>query len=283
MILVVGATGTNGRELTNRLVTMGRQVRALVRNPAKAAGTRLPTIEFVQGDLDDPTSLDAALRGVERAFIVAPQEDRFIQWHRNFLEAAKQAGNPHVVRLSALGAGDPDSEILRRHGEADQMLRDSGLPFTILQPNSFYQNTFRLAETIKQERAFQLPIRNGRLSMVDVRDIATVAAETLTSTGHEGMTYQITGPEAISYYDIAATLSKVLGRPVKYVEVPQEAAKVNMLRFGMSERMATIMAELYGVFATSRYAFTTDVVARITGKPPITFEQFARDFAGTFQ
>ena len=119
--------------------------------------------------------------------------------------------------------------------------------------------------------------------MVDVRDIAAVAAETLTGTGHEGMTYQITGPAAISYYDIAATLSKVLGRPVKFVEVPLEAAKENMLRFGMSERMATIMAELYGVFATSRYAFTTDVVARIIGKPPIAFEQFARDFSGTFQ
>ncbi len=186
MILIVGATGTNGRELTSRLVTMGEQVRALVRNPAKAAGIQLPTIEFVQGNLDNPPSLDAALHGVEHAFIVAPQDDRFIQWHRNFIEAAKRAGNPHIVRLSALGAGDSDSEILRRHGEADQLLRDCGLPFTILQPNSFYQNTFRLVESIKQNGAFYLPIKDGRLSMVDVRDIAAVAAQTLTDSWARG-------------------------------------------------------------------------------------------------
>jgi uncharacterized protein YbjT (DUF2867 family) len=255
----------------------------MVRNPDKAADLRQPNVELVQGDLDDPASLDNALQGVDRAFIVAPQGDHFIQWHRNFIEVAKRAGNPLVVRLSALGAGDPDSEILRRHGQVDQLLRESGLPWTILQPNSFYQNVFRLAGTIKQQGAFHLPIGDGRLSMVDVRDIAAVAAEALTGTGHEGKTYEITGPAAITYDDIAATLSQALGREIRYVPVPPEAAKQNMLQLGMPERNAAMMAELYGVFATSRYAFTTDVVARITGRPPLTFEQFARDFAGIFR
>lgn len=283
MILIVGATGTNGRELTKRLVTMERQVRALVHDPHKIADLRLPNVEAVQGDLDDPKSLDKALQGVERVFIVAPQDDRFTQWHRNVIEAAKRVGKPLVVRLSALGAGDPDSEILRRHGEADQLLRDSALPFTVLQPNSFYQNTFRLAGPIKQHGIFRLPIGEGKLSMVDVRDIAAVAAEALTGTGHENKTYEITGPEAISYYDIAATLSRVLDREVRYMPVPPQDAKQSMMRFGMPEQSATIMAQLYGVFASSRYSFTTDIVAKITGSPPIMFEQFARDFVEVFQ
>lgn len=283
MILVVGATGTNGREVATRVAQAGKQVRALVRNPAKAADLRFPNIEFVQGDLDDQSSLDRALEGVQRAFIVTPVEERSSRWFGSFFEAAKRAGTPHVVKFSAMGAGDPDSELLRRHGETDQLLRDSGIPYTILQPNSFYQNMFLSAETIKDQGAFYLPMKNGMQSLVDVRDIAAVAVEVLTGAGHEGQTYRITGPKSLSYYDIAGVLSRVLGKPVKYVDVPPEAAKDAMLRAGMSPWSATAVMELFGVFASGRYADTTDTVARITGRPPITFEQFARDFAGVFR
>ncbi len=118
---------------------------------------------------------------------------------------------------------------------------------------------------------------------MDVRDIAAVAAEVLTGTGHEGQVYDLTGPESLSYHDVAATLSQVLGKPVRYVPVSLEAAKESMLQAGMPEWNAKAVTDLYRVFATGAYARTTDTVARLLGRPPRTFEQFARDHAGAFR
>jgi uncharacterized protein YbjT (DUF2867 family) len=125
----------------------------LVRNPAKADNLRLPNVELVQGDLENPASLDVALAGVERAFIVTAVDQRCVGWFRNFFEAAKRAGTPHVVKYSGLGAGVANSVIHRQHFETDEMLRKSGLAYTILQPNSFYQNMLWSAGTIKDHGA----------------------------------------------------------------------------------------------------------------------------------
>jgi uncharacterized protein YbjT (DUF2867 family) len=189
MILVVGATGTNGREVVRRLVAAGQRVRAMVRTPAKAGDLRGEGVELVQGDLDNPGSLDAALAGVERAFFVAAVEQRHVGWFGNFLAAAQRAGSPHVVKFSGLGARiDSPAEITRQHGETDQALIDSGLPYTVLRPNSFYQNMLWSAATIKDHGAFYVPMKSARQSLVDVRDIAAVALQALTHAGHEGKT-----------------------------------------------------------------------------------------------
>jgi uncharacterized protein YbjT (DUF2867 family) len=282
MILVVGATGTNGREVAVRLAGAGRKVRALVRNPEKAADLSKAGVDLVRGDLDDPASLATALRGVERAFVVTAVDPRCVGWFRNFFEAAKRAGTRHVVKFSGMGADDAGAEILRQHGESDTMLATSGVPYTILRPNSYYQNMLWSVGSIRERAEFYLPLRNARQSLVDVHDIASVAVAVLTETGHEGKTYEITGPASLSYADVAATLSKVLGKTVRYVDVPPEAAKQAMLASGMPEWNATAVTELYGAFATGRYARTTDAVERITGKPPISFEQFARENAAVF-
>jgi uncharacterized protein YbjT (DUF2867 family) len=284
MILVVGATGTNGREVVERLAASGRAVRAMVRNPKKADELRKPNVEVVAGDLDDPPSLNAALAGVERAFFVAAVDRRYVGWLRNFLDAARRSGSPHIVKFSGMGAGlDSPSELLRQHGESDRMLVESGLPQTILRPNSFYQNMLWSAGSIKDHGAFYMPMRDARQSLVDVRDIASMAVEVLTGAGHEGQTYEITGPESLSYGEVADKLSAVLGRPIRYVDVPPEAALESMLKAGMPEWNARAVTELFGHFATGAASRTTDTVTRITGVEPIPFEQFARDHAETFR
>jgi uncharacterized protein YbjT (DUF2867 family) len=237
----------------------------------------------VRGDLDDQASLDAALKGVDRAFLVTAVDQRAGRWCQNFIEAAKRGGRPHVVKFSGMGAGSGNAEILRQHGETDQMLAVAGLPYTILRPNSFFQNMLWSAGTIRDHGAFYLPLRDARQSLVDVRDIAAVAVEALTGSGHEGQTYDITGPESLSYHDVAATLSRVLGKPVRYVDVPPEAARDSMLKAGMPAWNAAAVTELYEVFATGQSAAITDVVQRLTGRPPITFEEFARDHADAFR
>ena len=283
MILVVGATGTNGREVVRCLVAAGQRVRAMVRNPSKAGDLRRENVELAEGDLDDPGSLDAVLVGVERAFFVSAVDRRYVAWFGNFLTAAQRSGSPHVVKFSGMGAGiDSPSEILRQHGETDEALADSGLPYTILRPNSFYQNMLWSAGTIKDHGAFYLPMGNARQSLVDVRDIAAVAVEVLTGTGHEGKTYVITGPESLSYHQVADKLSTVLGRSIRYVEVPPEAALDSMLKAGMAKWNAHAVTELYGTFAAGGAVQTTDTVERITERGPISFDQFVRDHAAAF-
>ena len=278
MILVVGATGTNGREVVARLVAQGQRVRALVRRAAPGDG-----VEQVVGDLDDPASLAAALRGVERAFVVTPVDERAGRWFANFLAAARAAGGVHVVRFSGMGAGETRSALFDQHAAADAALAESGLPYTLLRPNSFFQNLLWSAHTIKAQGVFHLPLADAKQSFVDVRDIADVAVKVLTTPGHAGATYEITGPEALSCHDLAATLSRVLERPVRYVAVPPEAALENMRQSGMPEWSATAVTDLYRAMATGAYARTSDAVLRLTGRPATTFEQFARAHAAAFR
>ncbi len=284
MILIVGATGTNGRMVLDGLAKAGVRARALVRNPTKATGLAQPNVEIVAGDLDDPHSLASALAGVDRAFFVAAVDPRLPQWFRTFLEAAQQAGTEHILKFSAMCAEvNSPVELLRQHGETDQLLKDSGLKFTILQPNSFYQNMLWSIDAIKSTGSFYVPMGNARQSLVDVRDIAHVAVAALTTPGHEGKTYEITGPEAISYHDVAAVLSRVLEKPVNYVDVPLEAARQGMIQAGSPPWNANAVAELLGYFAQGHGERTTDIIQKITGTQPITFEQFARDHAGAFR
>jgi uncharacterized protein YbjT (DUF2867 family) len=283
MILVIGATGTNGQEVVQRLAGAGQRVRALVRNTAKADGLRLPNVELVEGDLGDAASLGRAFAGASRAFVVTAVDQRAVEWCRNAFEAARRAGTPHVVKFSGMGAGVADAALLRQHGETDEVLKASGLPYTILRPNSFFQNMLWSAGAIKDHGAFYLPMRDGRQSLVDVRDIAAVAVRVLTEAGHEGQTYEITGPERLSYAEVAATLTRVLGKQVRYVDVAPEAAKDSMLKAGMPAWNADAVTELYGAFATGQFGYTTDTVKRITGLPPIPFEQWARENVAAFQ
>ena len=283
MILVVGASGTNGREVVSRLSAKGARVRAMVRNPAKAEALRLTGVEVVAGDLGDPASLDRALKGVDRAFYLAPVDPLDVEWFGGFLSAARRAGSPHVVKFSGMGAApDSKSELMRHHGQTDATLKASGLPYTILRPEAFFQNLLWSAATIKAQGAFYLPLGESRQGLVDVRDIASVATEVLTGEGHVGQVYDITGPASISYKDVADNLSRTLGRPIRYISVPPEAALDAMLKAGMPEWNAHAVNELYGVFADNWPGAITDVVERVLGRPPIAFDQFARDHVEAF-
>ncbi|HWE39949.1 MAG TPA: SDR family oxidoreductase [Isosphaeraceae bacterium] len=283
MILVIGATGTNGREVVDRLVATGRKVRALVRAAAGAGGPGQRGVEVVPGDLGDPRSLAKALEGVERAFYLGPVDPRAEEWFANVLDATRQAGTKHLVKFSGMGAGvEASSEIMRMHGRTDEALVASGLPFTILRPNSFYQNMLWSAATIRDRGAFYQPIGDARQSFVDVRDIADVAVAALTGPGLEGETIEITGPEALSFHDVAAKLSAALGRAITYVPVSLDDAYNGMIQAGMPEWNARELRELYGAFAAGGFDRTNDAVEQIAGHPPIAFDRIAREYADAF-
>jgi len=283
MILVTGATGNNGQELVRQLTALGQQVRALVRDRTDAARLKGLNLELAVGDFEQPDSLDAALHGADQAFLLTPVAERFVQWQQDFIDAARRAGVRHLVKFSGMGAGfDVKSELLRLHHQTDVILRKSGVPFTILQPNSFYQNMLSSAATIKEQNRFYLPLNNAPQSIVDIRDICAVAAKVFTSSSHEGKTYTITGPEALTFHQVAEKLSAVLGRKIDYVDVPPAAAADAMSKSGMPEWNVRVVTELLGYFASGAAATVTDTIPQLLGRPALSFEQFARDHRPVF-
>jgi uncharacterized protein YbjT (DUF2867 family) len=284
MILVTGATGTNGRELIRQLLGVGERVRALVRDVPKAAAVFGSGVQLVEGDLDVPATLPGALEGIDRVFLLAAVDPRMTEMCANLIVAAKDAGIRQVVRFSGMGADvNANSEILRMHANADNLLRDSGLNHTILQPNSFMQNLLWSARTIREQSAIFLPLRDARLSLVDVRDLASVAVRVLTEAGHEGKTYILTGPEALSVEEMAAAIGKVIGKPLQYVDVSPAVAEKSMLDGGLGPWRAAAVTEIYMEFSRGGYADVTDVVARVTGRAPRTFADFVQDHASSFR
>jgi uncharacterized protein YbjT (DUF2867 family) len=285
MILVTGATGTTGREIVGELQKLGASgVRALVRDPARAAFIREAGFETMEGDFDRPETLGAALEGVERALLLTPPSPQTFEQQRAFVEAARRAGVRHVVKFSAVGADANAPEGFGKwHGQSEDLLKSSGLAWTMLQPNFFMQNLLGQAPQIAATGAVYQPVGDARASFIDTRDIAAVAARTLTEEGHEGQTYVLTGPEALSYHEVAAKLSEATGRTIKYVPIMPEQFREGALGAGLPEWLVSALERLNEIFASGHAAELNDNVRRVGKKEPTTFDQFARDYAAAFK
>lgn len=283
MILVTGATGTTGSEVVRQLAAAGQKVRALVRDRKKAGKIEGPEVEIAVGDLDRPATLEAPLQGIEKIFLVSSPDPRVADLHRNLIEAAKRSGVRHIVRMAALGSR-PDSPVslLRWHGESERILERSGIPYTFLRPHMFMQSTLMFARSIAAEGTFYAPLRDAKISLVDVRDIAAVAVGALTGRGHESKAYDVTGPEALSFSDVAGKISAATGKPVKYVNVPPEAARKAMLGMGMPDWLVDGLLGLYAEWSAGRGASVSPAVGQVGKTKPRTYEQFAREHAGAF-
>ena len=284
-ILVTGATGNVGSGLIPELNAKGARVRALARDTTKAQGLRDQGVEVVIGDLDRPETLDAAFSGVDQVFLVTAPNPAQVTQANNGIAAAKRVGSPYVVRLSAGGLDtkpDAPARVTRQHAEIDAELRASGLAYTILQPHFFMQNTLMAAGTVASDGAVYMPMKDAKIGMIDVRDIVDVAAKVLTEDGHQGKTYGLTGPASISFHDVAAGLSKALGKEVNYADVPLEAGRESMVGMGLSEWFADALTEYNKAFSERLGDFVTDDVEQVTGHAPRSYETFARDFARAF-
>ncbi len=284
-ILVTGATGNVGSLLIPSLTDLGADVRAMVRDESKAQGLKDAGVEVVVGDLDKPETLDAAFRGVDKVFLITPPNTNQVIQAANGIRAAKRCGNPFLVRLSAGPFQEIPIALPRvsgQHAEIDVMLKASGLPYTIIAPHFFMQNTMMAAQTVASDGVVYMPFKDGKTGMIDVRDIMDVAVKVLTEDGHEGKTYDLTGPASISFHDVAAALSKALGKEVKYVDVPLEAGRDAMIGMGLSEWVGDAMTEYFQAFSAGYGDFSTPDVEKVTGHPARSYETFARDFAQVF-
>lgn len=279
-VLVTGATGNTGSGLVPALRDAGVNVRAFVRDESKAQPLKDMGVEIVVGDLDKPETIDPAVEGVDKIFLLTSGGMNEAQQCRNVIEAAKRAGNPHIVRYA--GYGSEKSRIIKQQQQAEEALKSSGLPWTLLKPTFFMQNTMMAAQTIASDGMIYWDMQDGKLAMTDIRDAIEAAVVILTGSGHEGKTYILTGPASISFHDVASTFSKVLGKDVKYVSVPSEAAIESMVGMGLPEWTAKGFVELSPGFIEGFADNVTDDMLTLTGHPARSFETFVRDFAQVF-
>jgi uncharacterized protein YbjT (DUF2867 family) len=278
MILVIGGRSKIGAALIEDLVGAGEAVRALVRSREASESPR-PGFEPVVGDLADGASLEAAMNGVERLFLLSSPHPDAVEWHRNAIEAARGSSVELLVRSSIMGA-DPDSASTfhRDHGVSDQHLAESGVPHVIVRPNVFLQNVLEnTVPGIDEHDTFYANAGDARLSMVDTRDVAAVAAVTLTEPGYAGQVYEVTGPEALSSKDVATRLSAVMGRTIHYDAVDDDAVRRTYLSWGLGEWLANALVELYQDYRRSGIdgyaAQATDTVPNLTGETARSLDQ----------
>jgi uncharacterized protein YbjT (DUF2867 family) len=281
MILITGANGRTGRAVLELLHSRGVPVRAMVRDAAKATG--LIATEIVVADFSKPHTLPSVLEDVDSVYLTSAADPEQVTMHRNLIRAAAQMGVRHIVRHSVRGADDNSPiKIARWHAASQRELESSGIAWTHLQPVFNMQNFLRFAPSIRSHGTFVAPMRDGAISMVDARDVASVAVEALTSAGHEHQTYLVTGPEPLTFADAAQQLSNVLGRPIRYVDVSPEQARTGMLAAGMPEWYVEDMLGFYAFYATGAGAYVSDVVPRIAGRPGRRFRSFIEDHRAAF-
>jgi uncharacterized protein YbjT (DUF2867 family) len=276
MILVTGATGTVGSEVVRLLAAMGDPPRAFVRDAAVARRRLGEHIELVEGDLDQPETINAALRDVDHLFLLTRQDCRQVDWEGDLIHAAARAGVGRIIKVSVFRADQQSPlQIARQHGQAEELLERSGVEGTILRPVFFMQNLLAMVRCGVLATAAQ----DGRVAMVDARDVAAVAVSALTSEGHAGKTYTLTGPEALSFDDVAKTLSHSSGPAIAHVRVPAHSLRDAVRGAGAAPWFADDMARLHVMLADGYEDLVTDAVITMTGRPPRTLAQFASEVA----
>jgi len=295
-ILVTGATGTVGNEVVKQLLAAKgqREEDIIVKAAARSANDdtfRNLGVQIAQLDYNKPDTLSTALRGVNKVFLLTPFQSNMVDLTLNLVNEAKNVGVKHIVKQSVLGAdAEPGITSSRLHRQAEKIIEESGIPFTFLRPNFFMQNfvTF-YSHFIKTQGAFYVPAGDAKASFVDVRDIAAVAVQVLSGSSKNGETkhirkaYDITGGEALSYGEAAEILSKEIGKKVNYVNISDEDARKGMKDMGADEWTINSMIELFGITRAGYLSEISTAVEQVTGNKPITFSQFARDYAVAFK
>jgi len=275
MILVTTA-GKVGSEAVRLLRQRAMPVRVLVRNP-KTAEARA---EIAEGDLEAPRTIDEAMAGVTTVVLVSlgvPAQEL------NVIHSAVRAGVEHVVKVTSKASADSPIARRRWQTEIEEGLIASGMAHTLLRNNAYMQNFLTLAPAIAKTGSFGSSAAAGRVGLIDARDVGAVAAEIAASPrAHAGKTYWLTGPALLSYSDVAAVLSTVLGRPITFRELSVEDDKEAMIRAGVPEPVAAMNAQAFSLIAAGDAAWLSEDVPSLLGRPARSFEQFATDYAAAF-
>jgi len=281
MILVTGATGTVGREVVAHLLAAGEKVRAFSRDPSKAPFDG--RVELAAGDMMKPDTLLAALAGVDRVFSLAvgPQIG---EQEGNLAQASKKAGVRHIVNISVLGAGEAGrGGVAEWHNAGERAIQNSCIAWTFVRPGAFMSNALFWKGTIKSLGKVFSNYGDGKVTPIHPRDIAAVAVRALTTPGHEGKAYPLTGPQAISVAEQVRILSDAIGKPIEYVPITDEVAREQMQRAGLPGLYIDALLPFGAQVRAGKSGRVLDTVKQVTGKQPLTFADWAQEHADQFR
>ncbi|MFM8517069.1 MAG: NmrA family NAD(P)-binding protein [Nevskiaceae bacterium] len=284
MILITGATGRTGSHVARGLSARGLAVRALVRNPTKAAALAAAGVELVTGDAGDAESVRAAMRGVSKVAVIFPNGEQQLALEKQVVDVAVAAGVAQILKISSMEslptARNPTHRV---HWDSEQHIRASGAAWTMVRPSFYMQNFFANAATIKAEGKFYYPFgERGAAALTDSRDAGFFAAHCLATTGHENKSYDITSPDKLSFHDVAAVFSRELGRQIDYVPQDPAAYKAYLGKFLASRWHLDAVCDIFAEIAAGYVVEPTNVFKQVTGRDPVTLAQFVRDFRAVF-
>lgn len=283
-ILITGSTGNVGTELARLLSEQGVPFRAMVRSLEKAKElSSLKGAELVVGDFNDADLVTSALKGIERAFLLTNSSEDAQAMQSDFTDVAHRVGVAHIVKLSQFAANeDSPVRFLRYHAAVEKRIIQSGMAYTFLRPNLYMQGLLGFKDSIVKQHKFFASAGDATISLIDIRDIAAVAAEALTGNGHENKIYDLTGPEALTHQQIAEHLSEALGRPIQYINVSPGDMQQALLSAGFPEWQAEGLIEDYAHYSRGEASVISGAVQEVTGKAPRDFKRFTYDYAAGF-
>ncbi|MFD0713800.1 SDR family oxidoreductase [Paenibacillus sp. GCM10027626] len=288
MIAIIGATGTIGNALVERLVKLDVPARALSRKPerlhARIQELGGSKIEAVMADASDPSSLYHAFSGTDQLFLAMSNSPQQVEMETSIINTAVQAGIKHIVKISSPAFEErAPVAVAGWHGEIEKVLAKSGLTYTILRPYAFMQNLLRLIPTVTTQSMFFGSMGNSPCNFIDCRDIADVAAEVLTNREKAGQTYTLTGPATFSYPQIAEKLSILLDRSIRYINLEPDVQRSNLIEHAqMPPWLADHVVEIQ-TMATVVPERPTDTVKRLLGRDPRTLDAFLREHVELFR
>jgi uncharacterized protein YbjT (DUF2867 family) len=285
MILITGATGRTGKEAAQQLVAKGVKVRALVRNPAKAAALQAAGVELAPGDAGDAVAVRRALEGVSGIAIILPNGESQLALEKQLATLAAEAGVAHIVKVSSVesvpGAPNP---VHRTHWESEEHIRSLGKAWTMVRPSFYLQNFLSNAATIKAEGKFYYPFGDkGAAVLTDSRDAGFFVAHVLSTPGHANKSYDITSHELLSFHQIAAVFTQELGRRIEYVPQDPAAYKAFLGRFVTSQWHLDAVCDIFAEISHGYVSRTTNTFAEVTGREPISLAQFIREHIQVFR
>lgn len=284
MILITGATGNVGRATAQSLLSLGKPVRVAVREPSKLPSSIADSAEVVTADLGRSEDLAHALSGVTKALLVTPNGEGQEQLERGFIEQAAAANVAHVTKISSMEAApDVRSAIPRSHYRSEEYLRASGMDWTMLRPSFFMQNLLIWSTAIREQGCFALPLGDAQTSLIDARDVGKAAASSLSSDTHRNRTYELTGPELMTFDEVAAVITEQTGKTVRYLAQSSDEFRALLERIVPSTWQVDALVALFAQIADGALARRSGDYRALTGASATRLSQFVADYAGALR
>ena len=284
MILLTGATGKTGSATAKALNERGIKFRALIRNEEKREGIESLGGEVIIGSIENKEAVDQSMVDIETALILLPNSENQLSLEKQLVDSAKQAGANRIVKMSSIEATpDATSPIPRLHLESEEYIKQSGLNWTMVKPNFYMQNLLASAATIKDQGKIFLPMGEGKTGMIDTTDVGKVLAKVLSEDGHESMNHEITGPEILSFFEVAEIFTQGLGKQVDYVDVPLAAYKETLGQFLTNQWHLDAVIDLFKGIADGGIEEKTDTYSNLMGESPKSLSQFISENSFIFK